>query len=239
MIASAEAASIAPSRSAPSITRRRFLEQGYGVYPQLLDQAVLAEVRGFLESRLPACRENPSGHFDLDTRLDPRLWTIPRLPALQALLHDILDSESLFMHMPPAARCVLPGNLAAGVPAHQDLSYNRHMSDFITVWVPLVDIDDDCGGVAVYEGSNAPCEIAVPRDPQGHWLQGVSTRGYEAVHCKLRGGDVLVLNKWIIHASMPNRATRTRLSIDYRFFGGQDSSSKHYLDLQTGVVIAP
>lgn len=239
MSASVLAAPTVSPLPVPSDARRRFLERGYGIYPQLIDPAVVAEVRGFLESRVHACAEASSGHFDLDTRLDPRLWAIPRLPRLQALLREVLDSHTLFLHMPPAARFVLPGNLEAGVPPHQDLSYNRHLSDFITVWVPLVDIDDACGGVAVYPGSAAPCEIAVPRDPQGHWLRGVSTHGYESLHCKLRMGDVLLLSKWIIHASMPNHSPRTRLSIDYRFFGEQDRSTKHHLDLQTGVVIAP
>lgn len=239
MSASVLAAPAVSAAPIPSAARRQFLERGYAIHSQVLNPAVVASVRDFLESRVHGCAEASSGHFDLNTRLDPRLWAIPRLPALQALLREVLDSGALFLHLPPAARFVLPGNLEAGVPPHQDLSYNRHLSDFVTVWVPLVDIDDACGGVAVYPGSAAPCEIAVPRDPQGHWLRGVSTQGYEALHCKLRVGDVLLLSKWIIHSSMPNHSSRTRLSIDYRFFGEQDSSTKHHLDLQSGVVIAP
>lgn len=242
---------------AGALERQRFLATGYRVCPQILDRGTLAEVRAFLESRMQpemaaaerleaagegggkTARDTRSGHFGLETRLDPRLWAIPRLPALRAVLREVLDSAQLFMHLPPAARFILPGNNAAGVPAHQDLGYNRHMSDFVTCWVPLVDIDDDCGGVVVYEGSATPCEIATAADPEGFWLRGLRTEGYSPVHCKLKVGDVLLMSKWIIHASMPNRSARTRLSIDYRFFGERDSSAKHHLDLQSETVIAP
>jgi ectoine hydroxylase-related dioxygenase (phytanoyl-CoA dioxygenase family) len=63
--------------------------------------------------------------------------------------------------------------------------------------------------------------------------------GYKPVHCRLHIGDVLLLNKHIIHASMPNHSIRTRFSIDFRFFGARDHSHKHYLDMQTWNVIAP
>lgn len=244
-------------RTSAQLSREAFLATGYRVCPQILDRDVLRTVRTFLEERIAsematadglegagqpdvkAARDTRSGHFSLQTRLDPRLRAIPGMPALRAALRDALGSEDLYLHLPPAARFILPGNNAAGVPAHQDLGYNRHMSDFVTAWVPLVDIDDECGGVVVYEGSSSPCEIATAADPQGYWLKGLSTEGYTPVHCKLKVGDVLLMSKWIIHASMPNRSSRTRLSIDFRFFGGEDSSSKHYLNMQSGKVIEP
>jgi hypothetical protein len=52
-------------------------------------------------------------------------------------------------------------------------------------------------------------------------------------------GDALLLNKWIVHESVPNVSSRIRYSIDFRFFSGRDSSSKHLLDMQTWKVIEP
>jgi len=184
-------------------------------------------------------RDTLSGHFSLEARLDRGLWAIPRQPRLRGILQAALRSRDLYMHMPPTARFVLPGNLHAAVPAHQDLSYNRHLTDFITVWVPLVPIDAACGGVAVYEGSGGAPEA--PTDPQRDrfWLKGIPVEGYRPVHCEMAVGDVLLLNRRIIHASMPNRSDRTRLSIDFRFFGARDRSHKHHLDMQTWTVIAP
>jgi ectoine hydroxylase-related dioxygenase (phytanoyl-CoA dioxygenase family) len=183
-------------------------------------------------------RDTLSGHFALQTRLARELWAIPMEQSFQSLVKSILDARRLFLHMPPTARFVLPGNDFAGVPAHQDVSYNKHMSDFVTLWVPLVDIDDECGGVEMYDGSGSVGEMAGGEREQ-FWLKGVGTGGYTPIHCKLKVGDVLALNKWVIHKSMGNRSKRTRLSIDFRLFGERDRSSKHYLDLQTMQVVPP
>ena len=183
-------------------------------------------------------KDTLTGHFSLRTRLSKELWDIPREPRLRAAISEVLGSEHLFLHMPPTARFVLPRSEFTGVPAHQDVSYNKHMSDFVTVWVPLVPIDEYCGGVTVYRGSAFAPEVEVTHG-QSLWREPVSVHGYAPEHCAMNPGDALLLNKWIIHAATPNRSERTRLSIDFRFFGASDGSTKHYLDLQQWRVIPP
>ncbi len=186
----------------------------------------------------PALRQIMSGHFPLETRLSRRLWAIPRLTCVQAMLRQALRYDELFMHMPPTARFVLPGNVHAGVPAHQDVSYNRHMTDFLTLWVPFTVIDEQCGGVTVFPGSERQPEL--PTDAtQRFWRTGVPTAGYERIHCIMNPGDALLLNPWIIHESAPNRSQRTRISIDFRFFSGRSASLKHCLDLRRWTVLEP
>lgn len=179
-----------------------------------------------------------SGHFALNTRLSNRLWPISRQPGVRAVLAAVFQDDRLFMHMPPAARWVLPGYGQSGVPAHQDVSYNQHMSDFVTLWIPLVQTDDECGGVAVFAGSHEARERPTEKSDR-FWLASVGTDGCPRVHEPMAPGDALLLNRWIVHESMPNRSTRMRLSIDYRFFCGKNHSTKHHLDLQTMEVIAP
>ncbi len=179
-----------------------------------------------------------SGHFPLETRLSRTLWQIPKLDSVREVLRAALGHDELFMHMPPTARFVLPGNKHAGVPAHQDTSYNKHMTDFVTLWVPLTRIDERCGGVAVFEGSGQPVELLEDRE-QKFWLKGVPTDGFNKVHCTMDIGDALLLNKWIIHESVPNTSNRIRYSIDTRYFSGREQSSKHLLDMQTWRVIEP
>jgi hypothetical protein len=183
-------------------------------------------------------RDALSGHLSLETRLSKTLWKIPYAAKLQEILIALLGDE-LHLHMPPTARYVLPGNVHAGVPPHQDISYNKHMTDFITVWVPLVDIDDACGGVTVYEGSGNAPEYETGKTDSEFWQQGVPTAGYQPVHCAMKAGGVLVLNKWIIHGSTANRSANIRISVDYRFFGGADRSTKHFLDMKRQHVIQP
>jgi len=186
-----------------------------------------------------ATRDTLSGHFSLSTRLSEELWRVPRSPRLRTLLQSVLSSSSLRMHMPPTSRFVLPGNTYAGVPAHQDISYNRHMSDFVTVWVPFVDIDEACGGVRVYRGSGEKIERLAREEKDQFWLKGAPTDGFDPVHCVMQAGDVLLLSRWVVHESMPNRSFRTRISTDFRFFAEREHSSKHFLDMQQWHVVAP
>ena len=180
-----------------------------------------------------------TGHFPLEVRLDRRLWEIPRDAGVQDFLKTVLGTSSMCMHMPPTARFVLPGNLDAGVPSHQDISYNRHMSDFFTCWVPLVDIDETCGGVTVFPGSDGTVVDASMVD-HGIWFGGIDVSKYKAVDCvPMAPGDVLIFNKYLAHKSMPNVSDKIRFSLDYRFFAATETSTKHYLDMDEWKVIDP
>ena len=186
-----------------------------------------------------ATRDALTGHFSLDVRLSPILLDVAYSDGMVKILRTILKSHGIYMHMPPTSRYVLPGNIYAGVPPHQDISYNKHMSDFVTVWVPFVDIDDQCGGVTVYQGSGCSPEINVGQNPSKFWLDGIPTDGFHPIRCDMKPGDILVLNKYIIHGSCANTSNRTRISTDFRFFGEGSTSSKHYLDLTAKMVIQP
>lgn len=192
-----------------------------------------SRVEGFDEP----LRKLMSGHFPLETRLSPRLWR--SLDAgLANVARELFPGEALRMHMPPAARFVLPGNKHAGVPNHRDRSYNAHMSEFVTTWVPLVEIDEVCGGVRVFEGTHGQMEDEEP-GADGFWLRGVDAKDSRGVAPRMSPGDVLVLSSTILHESVENRSDRVRLSIDYRFFGDRNTSSKHYLDVSSRRVVAP
>lgn len=179
-----------------------------------------------------------SGHFDLQTRLDPALWGVASEPLLQAILKKLFQTSHLRMHMPPTARFVFPGNQFAAVPAHQDISYNKHMGNFVTVWVPFTTIDELCGGVRVFP-EMAPKRELLDTMTREFWLNPLDIEGNAGISCYLNPGDVLVFNQWIVHSSVPNLSEKVRLSVDYRFFGGSSASTKHYLDLSTRQVIAP
>lgn len=218
----------------------RDLNRALGV--ERTSDAVEAIDRIYADDRLgefsPELKMTMSGHFPLETRLSQRLWDIPKHPRVRAVLESLFNSQTLFMHMPPTARFVLPNNKHAGVPAHQDISYNKHMKTFVTMWVPFVEIDDECGGVAMFEGSGSEPERLENRE-QKFWLNAVDATGFPRVHCKMSPGDILLLNPWIIHESVPNRSQRTRFSIDFRFMPDGQSSEKHVLDMQKWVVNPP
>ena len=137
---------------------------------------------------------------------------------------------------------MLPRNLKAAVPAHQDVTYNKHLGPFCVVWVPLVDIDEACGGMAVYPRTQGRGELFAGETvaPADGWIPGIDVARFERVVLQpLAPGDVVVMGNETVHESMPNKSDRTRLSIDFRFFGDNSHSSKHYLDLAQRRVIAP
>lgn len=200
----------------------------------------ISREKGVLLDKLSkSTRDTLSGHISLSTRLSEDLRLIPQIHKVKEVIKSALKSENIFMHMPPTARFVLPQNVHAGVPPHQDISYNKHMTNFVVLWVPLVDIDDFCGGVQVYKGSGQEPEHAVLQGEGRFWQDGVPTKNFEPIHCKIKKGGALLLNKWVIHSSMPNFSNITRYSIDHRFFGDKDRSTKHYLDIQNSVVVDP
>jgi hypothetical protein len=206
--------------------------------------------------RLTALMKNPQaeisehdrhlflGHFPLDVRLAEPLRTIPRFLNGHPLLFDLLSAQRLYAHMPPTARYVLPRCSLARVPLHQDISYNRHMGDFCVVWVPMVPIDLACGGMAAYARThNAPEMVTERKAAADGWLapidSGSANDAQRVVLAPLAPGDVVVMGKGTMHESLPNSSDRMRLSCDFRFFGEQSHSTKHYLDIAANAVVAP
>jgi len=182
------------------------------------------------------------GHFPLAVRLNEALWQVPLCLADQPFLYEFLGAKRLFVHMPPTARFVLPGNTKAAVPAHQDITYNKHLGPFCVVWVPLVEIDRSCGGVAVFPRTQGRGELFHGQmiAPSDGWIPAIDTSKLERVELQpLAPGDIVIMGNETVHESMPNRSPRIRLSIDFRFFGDNSRSSKHYLDLVHRRVVAP
>lgn len=176
------------------------------------------------------------GHFPLNVRLSKKLHCIANSEKLQILLKTLLETTKLFMHCPPTARYVLPNFDPSAVPAHQDISYNHHLGEFVTVWAPLVPINEKCGGVSFFD-MECPKEELLTDFSAETWLKAVDVSKYRRIHAQpMEPGDVLIFNKWIVHQSMPNFSDYVRLSIDQRFFGDNSGSCKHYLDLQTGEI---
>lgn len=184
------------------------------------------------ESLSPEVRQVLLGHFPLAVRLSEAIKPIAAHLGGSALLRSLLGSEGLFMHMPPMARFVPPGYGPAAVPPHQDLNYNTHMTDFLTVWTPLVKIDEQCGGLVVFEGSQHRLQAVDPTE--SGWLSAMDVTGFERLQLVGVGpGDAVLLSPRIGHASAPNLSDRLRLSMDLRVFGAAASSTKHHMNLQT------
>lgn len=172
------------------------------------------------------------GQFPLAVRLSDAIKPLAEFIGKSTVIQDILKSQHLFMHMPPMIRYVPPGYAPAAVPPHQDISYNRHMSHFITVWTPMVPITDTCGGLIIYEGSQHLPDTVTAEKRADSWLPAIDVTGFARKQLTaLDVGDVVILSSQIAHESAANISDTIRLSMDLRIFGQHDSSSKHCMDL--------
>ncbi len=178
------------------------------------------------------------GHFPLSTRLSCKIEPIARYLGRSELMREIVGPAPLFMHMPPMLRFVPSRYTPAAVPPHQDASYNSHLNDFATIWVPLVPIDEQCGGLVVFEGSHRGAIRPAAGDANG-WLSAVATDDFPRRQLTgLEPGDAVVLSPRLIHASAPNVSLRTRFSMDLRIFPAGARSTKHHMNLDTLEIIS-
>lgn len=172
------------------------------------------------------------GQFPLTVRLSDII--IEFGCRLGILLSQKLDKDIAFMHMPPMARFVAPYNKSGMVPPHADIEYNQHMEEFITAWVPLIDIRPTVGGLRFYEYKLGK-EEAEKNIDLSTWLPPVED--YEAQPFQdvndLDTGDVIVFEQNCVHASLPNTSETMRFSLDLRFFTSKIKSSKSFINVHT------
>ena len=132
----------------------------------------------------------------------------------------VLD-EPVFVHPMKIGRISFPNNTRATTPEHQDYVHIQGSFDTYTSWIPLGDVPEELGGLAVLAGSHK-LGILPPRPADGAGGLGVDTESYGLPWHggDFRAGDVLLFPSNMVHKALPNlTADRLRLSVDYRFTG--------------------
>jgi hypothetical protein len=133
--------------------------------------------------------------------------------------------EPVFMFKNPNIRYTLPENSMYVTPAHQDLYFIRGTDSFCTLWIPLMDLDQSMGGLALAAGSHKH-GLREHLDQQGVYsyvFKGRQQKGVspDEIHepwltSDYHPGDALVFHNLTLHWGLPNRSDRIRLSIDTR-----------------------
>jgi ectoine hydroxylase-related dioxygenase (phytanoyl-CoA dioxygenase family) len=144
-------------------------------------------------------------------------------------------------------RVIPPGNfmrhlghvrLPGATPAHQDF-YSFRSLDFCTVWIPLMEIDEQVGGLALQSGSHRDGlrehwwrgdlqlgvadtinEATAWRDTGAVVLGGTvqpNGDGHGWLRSDYQMGDVLIFQPLMLHRGLTNTSDRVRLSVDFRF----------------------
>ena len=86
-----------------------------------------------------------------------------------------------------------------------------------------------------YPGGTPPVEGT---ERKGFWLSPVHTNSH-GIHCKIAYGDVLLLNPYVIHESMPNISEELRINLDLRFYKASVDANKYWLSVNDKVKHVP
>lgn len=192
-------------------------------------QALLAEGKvNALYEDLPFGHRLAALHANNELRL--RQWDSPAFgPELHALIHHSGIADALVPHLGPNIsfngdyhlRPKMPGSQATAFPLHQDSQYYGKPSQhahIITVWIPLVDVDEVNGCLYVIPGSNHWELFDSARDELQNMrsFEDVEARGIP-VAVPMKAGDILLFSNMTFHGSKVNRSDAVRWSIDIRY----------------------
>ena len=160
--------------------------------------------------------------WELRTRaaVTPELYQLVRHPALLDLLTALLGPEVAWTGS-FAVRVKLPEREETAFPWHQDTQYygnpTQHLH-VISVWIPLVDVDERNGCLHLLPGSHQWGLLGGARDAERvvRMFEDVEQRAKPVV-LPMRRGDLLAFTNMTCHASTVNTTDEMRWSIDLRY----------------------
>jgi 1-deoxypentalenic acid 11beta-hydroxylase len=141
-----------------------------------------------------------------------------------SLLEKVFE-QPVFVFRNTSVRYSLPADDIHTTPAHQDNYFIGPTADFRTLWIPLMDIDEEVGGLCVAAGSHLGGlrEHIEDENYESYILTGrkqkaipLDTIQQEWLTTDYRPGDAILFHSHTIHRSLPNRSNLLRLSIDAR-----------------------
>lgn len=179
-----------------------------------------------------------SGQYSLEVRLSKQIKTVLLDANLLSVLKDITCFDEIFCHMPPMVRFIEPCYPYSAVPPHRDISYNSHIDEFYTVWIPFVEINDENQGIVFYD-KNFDDSCSTNLSTTGFWLSGENTETSNAIHNDMQPGDLVIFPSHTLHGSGKNLSSNTRYSMDFRIFKSNRCTSKHCMDMNDGTVYPP
>lgn len=102
----------------------------------------------------------------------------------------------------------------SSLPPHQDWSFiNEKLADSITIWIPLIDVDENNGALQVCPKSNLLKNYIRPRfqnSPFGEHLEYISNNFMKSI--PMKKGEALFMNSRTIHSSPNNLSDIDRIA---------------------------
>jgi ectoine hydroxylase-related dioxygenase (phytanoyl-CoA dioxygenase family) len=167
--------------------------------------------------------------FDLTEAFDsPELFSLIRHPVILDSVESLLGPEIAWTGS-CAARPNLPQYEATVFPWHQDSQYygepTKHLH-IVSVWIPLVDVDESNGCLSLIPGSHTWSLLKGERDASNtiQIFEDVEKRGKPLV-LPMRKGDILFFTNLTFHTSKLNSTDKVRWSVDLRYIVPPESKT--------------
>ena len=174
--------------------------------------------------------------YDKIARMDSFVQ-LAETPEIVALMEGIFDgpvqvwTQRLIRVMYPDPDAPAP----IGLGAHQDgnFRFGYQSQSFNACWMPLMEINEEIGGLAVSPGSHIRGELDHGGGSVASSAKGVKEKkvfGLEAesrswVTSDFEPGDAVIFTSLTVHRGILNRSDRIRLSCDFRYQRVDDSAS--------------
>ena len=159
--------------------------------------------------------------WDLTRAFDcPELFHLICHPVILDSLESLLGAEIAWTGS-YVTRLKLPRNEGSVFPWHQDSQYygqaTQHLH-VVSLWVPLVEVNEDNGCLYIIPGSHNWSLLKGQReeDNKVHTLEEVEQRG-TPVALPMKQGDILLFSNLTCHASKLNTSSNVRWSVDLRY----------------------
>jgi Phytanoyl-CoA dioxygenase (PhyH) len=216
----------------PQAMARILDEQGYLFFQEVMPKRPVAELKrafidllidwGYVDKGAEEPVWNGRDLSGFPAKLEPlheaRAWEpFIAAPQVNALFEGILGEKPFWVPV-VEYRATPPSKTQAADPfkgRHQDGFYNEGMV-FRTCWIPLMEIDEWRGGLALAPGAangrylhdkSKPPQFEIPAD-------AIPAEGWWRAH--YRPGDLVMFNTMIPHSGLPNYTDQFRLSMDIR-----------------------
>lgn len=221
---------------------RRLYEEGYLFLRDGFDKSLVDRLRSEIMAVVArhGWTADGSDPADLMPSREPLLENAPewwpvykdiqKLESFHRLAYDenvtgILErlfGEEVVVHLRKIARLNYPVPERSTTPFHQDMPLIGGTIDFFTCWSPLADVPAEGGGLRLLPRSHLKGlrRVHFDRTKEAAGLAWVDVDEEEAqtwVSADFRAGDMLLFHSLVVHAGVPNRSKRIRVSVDYRY----------------------
>ncbi|MGE0233293.1 MAG: phytanoyl-CoA dioxygenase family protein [Flavobacteriaceae bacterium] len=206
-------------------------EDGYVFFRNVLDQGAVGRLRqrfldvlvdwGYVDADSIEPIWNGKDLTAFPVKIEPlhddRVWEeFVADPAIDAFFTKLLGAPPFWLEI-TEYRITPPGETLPADPfigRHQDAFYNMGMECF-TCWIPLMEIDESIGGLAVLPGLHKGDFFHNRNDPPQYRIPpgALPNNWHRSLY---RPGDMVMFHKMLPHSGLPNTSDRFRMSMDIR-----------------------